>query len=303
MIRWRSADGKSRSNVRHRIPQFTFRNYNARMADETLVIETPEHVELHFALATIGNRFIACAIDHLIQALSIVLTSSLAYRLSSGVRRVGDQVVAGFSDGSLWIMAISSLIAFVIVFGYFIFFETVWSGQTPGKRWLKLRVIQEDGRPVTAFAAMARNIIRLFDMMWPPFYSVGIVSVFSSDQAKRLGDFVAGTVVVKERSAEAPTFDEVFESEIIDSAMRRMATPVDFQGDLRAVEPSDIVVLENFLRRRYDIPEQPRQWLAWRVAMPLLEKIRPGYDPATFNYEGFLEEVLARYRVQRKYND
>lgn len=273
------------------------------MADETLVIETPEHVELHFALATIGNRFIACAIDHLIQTLSIALTFFLAYRLSSSARRVGDQVVAGFSEGSLWIMAISSLVAFVLFFGYFIFFETVWSGQTPGKRWLKLRVIQEDGRPVTPFAAMARNIIRFFDMWWPPFYSVGIVSVFSSDQAKRLGDFVAGTVVVKERSAEAPTFDEVFESEIIDSAMRRVAAPVDFQGDLRAVEPADIVVLENFLRRRYDIPDQPRQWLAWRVAMPLLEKIRPGYDPATFNYEGFLEEVLARYRVQRKYND
>ncbi|HMV81686.1 MAG TPA: RDD family protein [Blastocatellia bacterium] len=292
-----------RRKIRFRIPQFARRRYNARMADETLVIETPEHVELHFALATIGNRFIACAIDHAIQILSIVLTLFLAYRLSSDVRRLGEKVIAGFSGGSVWIMALASLVTFVVLFGYFIFFETIWSGQTPGKRWLKLRVIQEDGRPITPFAAMARNIIRLFDLMWPPFYSVGIVSVFASEQAKRLGDFVAGTVVVKERSAEAPTFDEVFDSEIIDSAMRRVAPPMDFQGDLRAVEPADIVVLENFLRRRYDIPEQPRQWLAWRVAVPLLEKIRPGYDPATFSYEGFLEEVLARYRVQRKYND
>lgn len=273
------------------------------MADETLVIETPEHVELHFALATIGNRFIACAIDHAIQVFCILLTGFLAYRLSSNARRVGDKVVAGFSEGSLWIIALSILVAFVLFFGYFVFFETVWSGQTPGKRWLKLRVIQEDGRPITFFAALSRNLIRLMDMMPVPFYSVGIVSVFSSDRAKRLGDYVAGTVVIKERSAEAPTFDEVFESEIIDSAMRRIAPAVDFEGDLRAVEPADIVVLENFLRRRYDIPEQPRQWLAWRIAGPLLEKIRPYYDPATFNYEGFLEEVLARYRVQRKYGD
>ena len=300
MIGRRNAAGRK---IPLRIPQSGLGHYNARMADETLVIETPEHVELHFALATIGNRFIACAIDHAIQTVSIALTLLLAYSLSNGARRLGDKLLAGLSEGSLWIMALAGLVVFVLLFGYFIFFETIWSGQTPGKRWLKLRVIQEDGRPITPFAAMARNIIRLFDMLWPPFYSVGLVSVFAGDQAKRLGDFVAGTVVVKERSAEAPTFNEVFESEIIDSAMRRIAPPVDFQGDLRAVEPADIVVVENFLRRRYDIPDQPRQWLAWRVAMPLLEKIRPGFDPATFTYEGFLEEVLARYRVQRKYND
>ncbi len=273
------------------------------MADENLIIETPEHVELHFALATIGNRFIACAIDHAIQILAIVLTSFLAIRFSSGARQVGDKVVAGFSEGSLWIIALSILISYTILFGYFVFFETIWSGQTPGKRWMKLRVIQEDGRPITPFAAMARNIIRLFDMWVPPFYSIGIISVFASQQAKRLGDFVANTVVIKERSAEAPTFDEVFESEVIDTAMRRVARAVDFQGDVRAISSADIVVVENFLRRRYDLPEQPRQWMAWRVAAPLMEKIRPVYDPATFDYEGFLEEALARYRVQKKYND
>ena len=69
------------------------------MADENLTIETPEHVELHFALATIGNRFIACAIDHMIQIFSIVLTGILAYRLSSGARKVGDKVVDKVGDG------------------------------------------------------------------------------------------------------------------------------------------------------------------------------------------------------------
>lgn len=273
------------------------------MADETLVIETPEHVELHFALATMGNRFIACAIDHTIQILAIALTGFLALQLSSGARQVSDKVVEGFSQGSLWIIALAILVAFVLFFGYFVVFETFWSGQTPGKRWLKLRVIQEDGRPITFFAALNRNLLRLMDMQPGFFYSVAIVSTFASERAKRLGDFVANTVVVKERSAEAPTFQEVFESEVIDSAMRRTATAVDFHGDIRVLDAADIIVVENFLRRRYDLPEQPRQWLAWRVSIPLMEKIRPGYDPATFNYEGFLEEVLARYRVQKKYND
>jgi uncharacterized RDD family membrane protein YckC len=273
------------------------------MADETLVIETPEHVELHFALATMGNRFIACAIDHAIQIVAIALTAFLAFKLSAGVRDLGDKIVQGFSQGSLWIIALAILVGFVLFFGYFVFFETIWSGQTPGKRWLKLRVIQQDGRPITFFSALNRNLLRLMDMQPGFFYSIGIVSVFASEQAKRLGDFVANTVVVKERTAEAPTFNEVFESEIIDSAHRRVANAVDFHGEVRVLEAADIIVVENYLRRRYDLPEQPRQWLAWRVSVPLMEKIRPGYDPATFSYEGFLEEVLARYRVQKKYND
>jgi uncharacterized RDD family membrane protein YckC len=281
-----------------RIPHIS---YNARMADEILTVETPEHIELQFALATIGNRFLACAIDHAIQALALILTSIIAYNLSEGVRNLGRTLAGDTREGSLWVMAIALLISFLIVFGYFVIFETIWSGQTPGKRWMKLRVIQEDGRPITFFSALARNLIRVADMIPPPFYSIGIISVFAGARAKRLGDFVANTVVIKERAAEAPSFDQVFESEVIDTAMRRTAPAVDFRGDVRLVTPSEIIAVEAFLRRRYEIPEHPRLWLAWRIAAPLLEKIRPYYDPSDFNYEGFLEELLARYRAQTKY--
>jgi hypothetical protein len=219
------------------------------------------------------------------------------------MRSLEDVMFVGAREGRLWVLAVAILAGFVIFFGYFIFFETIWSGQTPGKRWLKLRVIQEDGRPINFFAALTRNLIRFADIQPMPFYSVGIISVFASARAKRLGDYVANTVVVKERAAEAPKFDEVFESEVIDTAMRRVAPPVEFSGDVRVVTDSEILAVENFLRRRYDIPEHPRLWLAWRIAMPLLEKMRPHYDPAGFSYEGFLEELLARYRVQAKFKD
>src|SRR5215468_10806082 len=270
------------------------------MTDETLVIETPEHVELQFALATIGNRFLACAVDHVIQVVSSVIIYVVARTLSPGLRSAEGAVFDAGREISLWVVAGAMIAGFLIFFGYFIFFETVWSGQTPGKRWLKLRVIQEDGRPINFFAALARNLIRFADMIVPPFYSVGIISVFASARAKRLGDYVANTVVVKERAAEAPKFDEVFESEVIDTAMRRVAPQVVFQGDVRAATSSEILAVENFLRRRYDIPEHPRLWLAWRIAIPLLEKIRPHYDPANFNYEGFLEELVSRYHSQAR---
>jgi len=273
------------------------------MTDETLVIETPEHVELNFALATIGNRFLACAIDHAVQLISFIVVYVIARSLSAGLRAAESMIFEDAKGISLWIVAGLIVASFVIFFGYFIFFETIWSGQTPGKRWLKLRVIQEDGRPINFFAALTRNLIRFADMIIPPFYSVGIISVFASARAKRLGDYVANTVVVKERAAEAPKFDEVFESEVIDTAHRRVAPHVDFQGDVRGVTPSEILAVENFLRRRYDIPEHPRLWLAWRIAIPLLEKIRPHYNPTNFSYEGFLEELLARYRAQVRFRE
>ncbi len=273
------------------------------MTEETLIIETPEHVELQFALATIGNRFLACAIDHFLQIATLVGVYIVFYNTSAAVRSFEGRIASRVAEGSLWMVALFILIAFVIVFGYFAIFETIWSGQTPGKRWLKLRVIREDGRPINAFASLTRNLLRGADIMPFPFYSFGIITVFASARSKRLGDFVAGTVVVKERETEAPSFAEVFESEVIDSAQRRIAASVDFQGDIRVIEPPEIEVVEAFLRRRYDLAENPRRWLAWRVARPLLDKIRPSFDPAAFDYESFLEELLARYRVQARYKE
>lgn|SRR5262245_34510010 len=272
------------------------------MAEEILTIETPEHVQLQFSLATIGNRFLACAIDHVIQVIALILISVIAYNLSEGIRTLTQTAIGEGAGVGMWVYALSIFVTFLIFFGYFVFFETIWSGQTPGKRLLKLRVIQGDGRPITFFAALTRNLIRLADFI-PGLYSVGIISVFASERAQRLGDYVANTFVIKERVAEAPTFDEVFESEVIDTAMRRIAPPVDFLGDVRLITPTEIFTVETFLRRRYEIPEHPRKWLAWRISFPLLEKMRPYYDPTSFDYEGFLEELLARYRVQVKYRE
>jgi uncharacterized RDD family membrane protein YckC len=275
------------------------------MAEETLIIETPEHVELSFALASLGNRFLACAIDHAIQAVSIVLVSLIATAISTEIDRFTTSTIEKITSGNLWVTALVGLVTFAIIFGYFAFFEALWSGQTPGKRWLRLRVIKEDGRPLNSFEALLRNILRLADIFPPPFYSIGIFFVFANARSKRLGDLVAGTVVIKERTSEAPSFNEVFVEETDDTvdtgygfdiARRRIAQPVAFKGEIRTVTAAEIEVVEAFLRRRYDLPELPRQWMAWRIALPLLDKVRPQFEPETFNYEGFLEELLARYR-------
>lgn len=264
--------------------------------EDVLIIETPERVPLHFALASIGNRFIACAIDHAIQVLALGFIL-----ITAGVLLSFTVVERSFSGAPKWVVAVMILLLFLILAGYFAFFEWIWNGQTPGKRWLKLRVIREDGRPITFWEAAVRNLLRSFDMMPIPFYSIGLISVFSTNRDQRIGDMVAGTVVVREREAEAPAFSQVFATPVSDPALRRSFKPVDFQASLSSLTEAEIQVVETFLRRRWDLADVPRQWMAWRVSLPLLYKLRPTYDLDTFTYEGFLEELLHRYLQEHRF--
>jgi uncharacterized RDD family membrane protein YckC len=269
--------------------------------DETLVIETPERVPLHFALASIGNRFLACAFDHTLQFVAMGVVAIIFLWLGNAA-----SVFEQLKGAPKWVLALLILILSLIWSGYFVIFEWAWSGQTPGKRWLKLRVIREDGRPVTFFETSARNLLRIFDMLpgvLVPFYSVGLICVFISSRDQRIGDMVAGTVVVREREAQAPLFDQVFSSPTSDTALRRSFKPVAFNASLKDLTEREIEVIEAFLRRRWDLLDAPRQWMAWRIATPILYKIRPTYDLATFTYEGFLEELQHRYRAQHRFTD
>jgi len=265
--------------------------------EDILIIETPERVPLHFALASIGNRFLACAIDHFLQGV-ILVVMVIALSLAANNARLE----AAISSAPKWVQAVLILVGFLILSSYFAFFEWIWSGQTPGKRWLKLRVLREDGRPITFWEAAVRNLLRTFDIMPAPFYSIGLISVFASTKDQRVGDMVAGTVVVREREAEAPAFAKVFAAPVSDPALRRSFKPVDFSASLNTLTESEIQVVETFLRRRWDLADVPRQWMAWRVSLPIMYKIRPTYDLATFTYEGFLEELLHRYMATHRYH-
>ncbi|MEP7149193.1 MAG: RDD family protein, partial [Acidobacteriota bacterium] len=269
--------------------------------EETLVIETPERVPLAFALASIGNRFLAAAIDHFIQYFSIGIVVWIlltAADLGSGVTGVIDGIQ---KEAPKWLIALMIFLLFLLFAGYFIFFEWLWDGQTPGKRLLKLRVIREDGRPITLWEAMARNLLRVFDAMPGIFYSVGLIAIFLSSRDQRVGDIFAGTVVIRERTDEAPTFDETFSNRVSDAAFRRVQKRTEFNANVMILSGPEIEVIESFLRRRWDLTERQRLWMAWRIALPLMYKLKPDYDLVTFSYEGFLEEVLHRYHARQRF--
>ena len=273
--------------------------------EETLIIETPERVPLAFALASIGNRFLAVAIDHFIQYFSIFLIAWIFISIS-GVR------VPGMSEGPnnllsempKWTIALMIIVLFLIFAGYFIAFEWLWNGQTPGKRLLKLRVIREDGRPITLWEAIARNLLRICDAVPGfviPVYSVGLIAIFLSNRDQRVGDIFAGTVVVRERTDDAPTFAETFSNPVRDAAFTRVQQKADVQANVSLLSEREIEVVESFLRRRWDLTERQRLWMAWRIALPLMYKLKPAYNLENFTYEGFLEEILARFHAKQRF--
>ena len=266
--------------------------------EETLIIETPERVQLAFALASIGNRFLAAIIDHFIQFMVLISLSVIGRIILSGYGINAD----GIFDSELakWAYAVLIIASFIVFTTYFVLIEWFWNGQTPGKRWLKLRVIREDGRPITFWEALARNLLRLFDM-FPGLYSIGLITIFMSNRDQRIGDFFAGTVVIRERTDEAPTFAETFSNPVSDVAFRRVQKRTDFKADLSGVKETEIEVVESFLRRRWDLSDRQRVWMAWRVALSLMYKIKPSYDLQTFTYEGFLEELLHRYHARGRF--
>jgi len=273
--------------------------------EETLIIETPERVQLEFALASIGNRFLAVAIDHFLQYLAMFIIAwimlSLAGFSSSDVADASEKIV---NEMPKWVVAILILALFLTFAGYFILFEWLWNGQTPGKRLLKLRVIREDGRPLTLWEAIARNLLRIGDAVPGfviPVYSVGLIVIFLSNRDQRLGDIFAGTVVIRERSDEAPTFKETFSSRITDAAFIRVQKPTGTEANVSKLSEREVEVVESFLRRRWDLTERQRLWMAWRIALPLMYKLKPSYNAETFTYEGFLEDILHRFNAKQRF--
>lgn len=272
--------------------------------EETLIIETPERVPLAFALASIGNRFLAVAIDHFLQYF-VIFVVAWAFLSLSGIGSMETiENSSFFQEMPKWTIALMIVVLFLIFAGYFVFFEWLWNGQTPGKKLLKLRVIREDGRPITLWEALARNLLRIFDAVPGfvlPVYSVGLITIFLSSRDQRVGDMFAGTVVVRERADEAPTFAETFSNPVADAAFRRVQKSVSFQADVNLITEREIEVAESFLRRRWDLTERQRLWMAWRVALPLMYKIKPKYDLQNFTYEGFLEELVHRFHSRQKF--
>jgi uncharacterized RDD family membrane protein YckC len=242
---------------------------------DKLIIETPEQTALEFPLAGIGSRALALAIDSLLQLGVLVVLGILAGIIS----------YAGFLPqfGKQWTYAILIFLAFVSQFGYFAFFETVWNGRTPGKKWTRLRVITDSGQPIGAQAAILRNLMRTVDEL-PALYAVGIVTSLLSPQNKRVGDYVAGTVVIHEKPAEGGRV--MWDS----PAVPMLAAPPS-----RILNHAELQLVEAFLERRASLQEEVRRSMARQIA-DRLHQGSPASAEAAHDPEKFLETLAEQSR-------
>ncbi len=166
-------------------------------------------------------------------------------------------------------MALLAIGAALVLDGYFIFFELVMRGQTPGKKAMKVRVLRDDGTPVTAKEVAVRNLLRIVDFL-PAAYAVGTIAMFCSPLCKRLGDIAAGTIVVKEGQLD-------YRASADKKYQLRPATIGPINSELT---PEERRVLTGFLQRRVELIPGARQSLAERLAKPLHEKYGGPYSDA-----------------------
>ena len=236
-----------------------------------LEVETPEHIVLDLEIAGIGSRALAALVDMLILVGAAVATL-IALGLLGGF---------GLSLGR-WGSALLLLLGFAAWTGYFIFFEAVRRGQTPGKRMVGIRVLMDTGHAVTPGAAAVRNLLRLADFMPPP-YLIGLLLVAFHPRAKRLGDLVAGTVVARDRPGEAP-------------AAGRAAPPNDPIAALPELTDAEYQLLQQFERRQADLAPAARA----RLAASLAGRFSDRPPPAGGDDAGHLLHLLHAERGRRE---
>ena len=249
---------------------------------DKLTIDTPEQTALEFAIAGIGSRFLAIALDTVIQASGFAVLGLALALLSITLP------IKQFGLSGQWVIAMFVLLLFVLYYGYFAIFEMMWNGQTPGKRTVRIRVIKESGRPITASESVARNMMRIVDQL-PFFYGIGIASAVLSRQNKRLGDLVAGTIVVHERTLQdiKPLWEAAKNAGTVKYGSERLS-------------PEDFVLIESFLNRRDALAPDVR----YRMAGQIVARIKPRLAilPADMpSSEKLLEAIASERRASAGY--
>jgi uncharacterized membrane protein SpoIIM required for sporulation/uncharacterized RDD family membrane protein YckC len=218
---------------------------------QTISVETPELVVFSYTIAGVGSRVYAALLDYLICLVLFIIVIVASAWAAGGIvsRFVG---VSSFA----WATAVVVIAQFVIVWGYYVLFEGLADGQTPGKRRLRLRVVRDGGYSVTFGASAIRNLVRIVDLQPLFTYGVGIASILSTKSGKRLGDLVAGTIVVREDLVVRP------------AVPARQAASDDAPGETRAAHLTDdeFAVLERFVSRRTTLDPARRTLLAKQLA-------------------------------------
>ena len=246
--------------------------------------QTPESVELDFTLAGIGNRAYALVIDYIILGLILIIflifwafLSFFTLELFSG--ETGNNL-------ELWLFAIQLIIIFTVYVGYFVIFETLWQGQTLGKKRAKIRVIRDDGRIVTISQSTLRALLRPVDDL----FFIGAFLIIFTKKEKRIGDMVAGTIVIQQKAANKKN-----NLTISDQAFS-LASLLQIRGDISQLLPEDFAIIREYLERRGEMLQEARIEISNRLANQAKEIICLEKVPENISANLFLEAVYLAYQ-------
>jgi uncharacterized RDD family membrane protein YckC len=248
--------------------------------EDRLRIETPEGVDLEVTLAGLASRTGACFID------SLIVTATLVVLLIA-VTMLGALAEQSSSDLYFLILGIGALASFVLLIGYYLVFESLNGGRTPGKAAFGIRVIRVDGGPLGFGAVVIRNLVRLVDFL-PAFYAVGLIAIVTNKRNQRLGDLAAGTVVIRDlKLVAAPAY-------LADGIDLTVLPP----WDVSMVSEEEVGLVRRFAERRKSMQPANRAHLAAVLAGPLRAKIAAPDAPS--DDVDFLIRLLAEKLVRER---
>jgi uncharacterized RDD family membrane protein YckC len=257
--------------------------------DDRYTIDTPENIEFAYAVSGIGSRFLGAIIDTI---FLVILQLALGGVVFAVLEALSDTTGAFESV----LIGIWIVLSFILLWSYYILFEMLWNGQSPGKRAVGLRVMREGGRPITFVASAIRNLIRLIDFL-PGFYGIGVLVMFIDRRARRLGDLAAGTIVVKEQ--RAVTLESLAtRAEPLNLPPRPADAPdTPLLPNLQLLTDDDYNLVQSFLRRRSELGPDSRARLGSQLADTLRNRLGL---PNEGNPELFLEHLVREYRVSKQ---
>ncbi len=242
---------------------------------QQLGIETPEHVAVHLELAGVGSRAAAALVDTVVASLGLALL-------------VGVVLLLGFRPGSLlagWLLALVVLLLGFTFLAYFVLLEALNGGRTLGKQLVGIRVVMDTGRPVTPTAAAVRGLFRLLDCYLPilPFLP-GLVLIFLQRRNQRLGDVVAGTIVVRDRPMDWT----------LGPALAVVEEP--FDSGPPELSDDEFRLLDQFLARSGELDAAIQAKLATDLARRFQDRV----PPRTADADAYLTELHADEQRKRR---
>lgn len=249
-------------------------------------LQTPESVELEYKLAGIGNRAYALAIDYLIFGIILIFWLIVWAFLSWQVLAILENLLGNTGKTELWLLAINLIIIFLIYVGYFVFFETLWQGQSPGKRYVKIRVIRDDARPVTLQQSTLRALLRPFDDM----LFIGAFLIIFSKQEKRLGDWIAGTMVIQEERGN------ISSNFTLSPEAQSLADELQLANEIEKLLPEDFALIKEYLQRRAGMIPKARVELAEKLAIEIKNIMGLETIPEGVTANIFLEGIYLAYQ-------